>query len=267
MARATVSFDCEGPCCCRCDCCKGIGYWSKYQFTFPASNTTLSSGAITLNGTTNWLVVLGTPLFGSQGGTGQCGASQGQTFIQSGNPTLGGIANLFLNIGGSATLLMSFSMSGGPSFQWSQDIYFQCVSYNCRTGGTFVYDHQTTSQIGWSYPFADYTGVSVSVTPDTSSTWQQCGQNADGTDIEIAPPPMLANFMSAKTSLDVIERKERCDFYEGRDEDRPGCNGWLCAGKCSKGISQCMPGIFCQTCEDYEVDPDYEEFALDGWFM
>lgn len=273
MASETVTtLDCEGACCCRCECCKGKGYWSDYSFTLPACNTVLGSGALQLNTATNWVLHLDTPIFGSSGGTGQCGASQGQIFFQSNGITLFGLANLFINIGGTASLLMEFTMGSPASgFYWDQSITWNCASFDCRTGSTFSYNSMTFTQIGWTFPSADYTGTTINISPWGSATYQQCGQNSDGSTytgvVESAPPMMFSVAPSGKTTaLPTIPHPDRCEFYGGRDEFRPGCNGWLCAGKCAKSISKCMPGVFCQTCTEYSADLDYIGQGPSGWF-
>lgn len=60
-------------------------------------------------------------------------------------------------------------------------------------------------------------------------------------------------------------RPDRCEHYLGRAEFIPGCDGWMCPGKCAVNELHCMPGIKCQEYDKYETDPDYEGQGISGW--
>jgi hypothetical protein len=61
-----------------------------------------------------------------------------------------------------------------------------------------------------------------------------------------------------------IVRPERCNHFLGRTEFRPGCGGWKCRGGCTLGLTA-VPGVACQSCERYEVDPDFAGRGTSGW--
>lgn len=270
-STTVTSVDCEGACCCRCMGCGGVGYWNAYKLTIPVCNNVIAAGPVDLNNPHTYTIPLTPPLFGSAGGTGVCGASFNTSFIQSNGMLLAISININIFADGHATLYIQFSMGGGGN-SYVLDVYWNCESFDCRLGGSFVFDHDTFTQVGWTFAKADYSGTTINVIPDGAATWQQCGQNSDGTTYEESPPPLLisstmtaASKPTVKKSLDVIPRPDRCDSYNGRDKLRPGCNGWLCSGKCAKGIKQCMPGGFCQACEKYVVDPDFIGQGPAGW--
>lgn len=61
----------------------------------------------------------------------------------------------------------------------------------------------------------------------------------------------------------LVIRPDRCDHFTGPTRTR-ACAGWRRAGNCSLGLAA-VPGIFCQTCPSYVIDPDYEGQGVIGW--
>lgn len=267
MATTSVTIDCEGPCCCRCEGCKGVGYWNAYKFTLPACNSVLATGAIALNSPSSYVVPLTTPLFGSAGGTGVCGLSYATTILQANGILLSIIININIFTDGHATLYIEFSMGGGGN-SYDLNVYWNCASFDCRLGGSFVYDHDTFTQVGWAFPQADYSGTTISITPDGAASWQQCGQNSDGTtytgSFSSTAPTFMTTAPTSAKSLPTIPHPDRCSNLGARTEKRAGCNGWLCKHDCSVGLPA-LPGIYCQTCEFYDADPDYIDQGPSGW--
>ena len=211
------------------------------------------------------------PLFGSAGGTGICNStSQTVTPITSFG-TLN--IDMILTINEDCSAVLKLEVFANDTFHGTFDrqfIYWDCASFNCKTGGTFTYDHYTFTGPGTVInPPLDYTGTTITLTPDGAATWQQCGQNSDGTTYTgstgITNPQFLSAAKLGTKQLPTIPHPDRCDSYIGRDEFRSGCNGWLCAGKCQLGIEKCMPGSFCQTCEKYVADPDFIGQGPEGW--
>lgn len=275
MATTTVTtvIDCEGPCCCRCEACKGVGHWSSYDVTFPVSDgevrciagvRTFVAGAsdviqACISGNTFTVATSG-QLFGSEGGTGDC------IWTSAICPDGFGLYYAQLNfrslIGGGGFLQVAYAGVCVPGVQ------YDIISFDCRTGGTISGDPTVNciSACSNNPHFAS----NITIVPSAGATWNQCGQNSDGTTytaMSTQRPPMMASVSSSGRSsqLTVIPHPDRCESYLGRDEFRPGCNGWLCAGKCAKGITQCMPGVFCQDCDGYEVDPDFAGMGIAGW--
>ena len=78
----------------------------------------------------------------------------------------------------------------------------------------------------WRAEFAARLGVPVAVT---------------------APAPVATTAIP----LNVIARPNRCEHLQSRVEFKTGCSGWRCLHECSKGLPA-VPGILCQTCEQYE---------------
>lgn len=289
MATTSVTTDCEGPCCCRCTPCAGIGYYDKYDVTVPGIvSYTYSYGGCesaiativpsvaspktyTCTGFETSQATFGTggplappaygasPLFGSSGGDGNCRWS-------------------YYNVTSSGGVdVMEYIVFKGNSV----DVYYQVNSFlcfphtyflanasfraagTCRVPGNMSYPQDGT--IVYSTNPAYATAV-----PSAGASWQQCGQNSDGTtytgSVMFSNPFTKSASPDVIKSLPVVPRFDRCDSYLGRDEFRPGCNGWLCAGKCAKGIKAAMPGLFCQTCESYDVDLDFIGQGPEGWF-
>ena len=273
MATTSVTIDCEGPCCCRCEACKGVGHWSSYDVTFPVSDgevrciagvRTFVAGAsdviqACISGNTFTVATSG-QLFGSAGGTGDC------IWISAICPDGFGSFKAQLNfrslIGGGGFLQVAYPGVCVPGVQ------YDIISFDCRTGGTISGDPTVNciSACANNPHFAS----NITIVPSAGATWNQCGQNSDGTtytgSVSFANPLTKSASPAVATSLPVIPRPDRCDSYLGRDELRPGCNGWLCAGKCAKGIKAAMPGLFCQTCESYDVDLDFIGQGPEGWF-
>jgi len=162
--------------------------------------------------------------------------------------------------------IFSMDCNGGASPIVSANAYCTACSSSALFGGG-----ETTVVVN-GVPGVISTGCymsSMALVPVLSS-WKQCGQNSDGTtytgSVSFANPLVKSASPAVAASLPVIPRPDRCDSYLGRDEFRPGCNGWLCAGKCAKGIKAAMPGLFCQTCESYDVDLDFIGQGPEGWF-
>lgn len=221
-------------------------------------------------------------LYGSQGGDGSCSWSSTYTYTIDTTGTLSIVASLTLSTTGYAlsSFLVNYSNPANHTlYDALGNVIHEYTGFDCKIGNTFTFknigglpsiQNQFATTPGRQIY---YDGTTVSVTPSAGATWQQCGQNSDGTTYEAPPPVMgMPNFKATipangKTiSLLTVPRPERCESYNGRDEFRPGCNGWLCAGKCAKGIKAAMPGLFCQTCESYDVDLDFIGQGPEGWF-
>jgi hypothetical protein len=263
-----TSIDCEGPCCCRCTLCKGVGWWSSYDITFAASDgLVLCSGGVptffpgasdavsTCTGGNTFTVSSGglwPILFGSAGGTGTCVLGVAACVF--------GFIELWITpTGGYVKIIYSGVCAGG--------IFYDLISFDCRTGGT-ASGNPTVVCPDTCINHPHYVST-ISITPSAGATWNQCGQNSDGTtytgSTSLTNPTFKQGTKAGAVSLPTVPHPDRCNSYNGRDEFRTGCNGWLCAGKCELGIKDCMPGGFCQTCERYEVDPDFIGQGPAGW--
>lgn len=273
-STTVTSVDCEGACCCRCTWCKGVGYWSSYDIIFPVSDgevrciagvRTFVAGAsdviqACISGNTFTITPTVPFKFGSEGGTGDCEWDASICPVEGGFS--GGLR--FILRDGLGTLQIPYSGVCVPG------VLYNVIDFDCRTGGTISGD-PTVDCISACANNPHFPS-NITIVPSAGATWQQCGQNSDGTTYEEAPPPLLMSPTmtttrnpTAKKSLDVIPRPDRCDSYNGRDKFRTGCNGWLCAGKCELGIKECMPGGFCQACDKYAVDPDFIGQGPAGW--
>lgn len=267
-----TSIDCEGACCCRCYLCKGVGYWSSYDIIFPASDgLVVCDGAVPtfypglINAFTNctsgitFSLAVDGPYFGSEGGTGEC------TWIVSACPDGIGVDQAFIRLILTSTggyLKLTYSGVCGTS-----GIIYDLISFDCKTGGT-ASGTPTVVCPDVCIEHPNYSSV-ITIVPSAGATWNQCGQNSDGTtytgSVSLISPTFKQQTKAGTVSLPTVPRLDRCNSYNGRDEFRPGCNGWLCAGKCELGIKECMPGGFCQACEKYVVDPDFIGQGPAGW--
>lgn len=288
-STSTASIDCEGPCCCRCTACAGIGYYNSYDVTVPG----IVGYTYSYGGCESGIIAMVPSLASSKTYTCTGFETSTATFGTGGPlaPPVYGASPLFGSSGGDGNCRWSYynvTSSGGVDVMEyivfkgnSVDVYYQINSFlcfpqtyflanasfraagTCRVPGNMSYPQDKT--IVYSTNPAYATAV-----PSAGASWQQCGQNSDGTTytgIAHATPPVMAASPSVGkvASLPVIPHPDRCESYNGRDEFRPGCNGWLCAGKCAKGIKAAMPGLFCQTCESYSPDPDYIGQGVTGW--
>lgn len=68
-----------------------------------------------------------------------------------------------------------------------------------------------------------------------------------------------------KTPL-PLAHPDRCEHLGSRTEFRTGCNGWKSAHGCALGLPA-VPGGYCQSCDKYEVDPDYAGRGKKGWLV
>jgi len=278
------TIDCEGACCCRCECCKGVGFWSAYSLTIPAANSYVE---VEFNGGGSHSFWLGlnysrtlslthSPLFGSAGGNGIC--TPEISVLNIDGTVVSIYAIITINADCSATLMFSVTTSyEGTSISTETEyVYWVCESFNCRTGGSFVYDHYTTTSSGPVSPLivpdADYSGTTITVSPDGTATWFQCGQNSDGTPYEAPPPPPAPASFNTTAKITAkpqrqplpLAHPDRCSFLGKRTELRGGCNGWLCLHECDKG-RVAIPGFICQSCPAYVADPDFERKGPAGW--
>jgi len=273
MATVTTetSIDCEGPCCCRCEACKGVGHWSSYDVTFPVSDGEVKciSGIRTfvpgasdviqacISGNT-FSVASSGQLFGSGGGTGDC------IWISPICPDGFGAYRAQLNfrslIGGGGFLQVAYPGVCVPGVQ------YDIISFDCRTGGTISGD-PTVNCISACANNPHFPS-NITIVPSAGATWNQCGQNSDGTtytgSFSSTAPTFMTTAPTSAKSLPTIPHPDRCSNLGARTEKRAGCNGWLCKHDCSVGLPA-LPGIYCQTCEFYDADPDYIDQGPSGW--
>lgn len=276
MATSVVTLDCEGVCCCRCKGCFGSGYWDSYDVTFPVSDgeircilgvPTFVPGATDVISNCisgNTFTIPATYIkFGSEGSEGTCAWG----------------ANICPTGGGFFSGQISFSLTDVNTGQMQVSYFGVCVvglaynliSFNCRTGGTISGD--PTPNVNCLSPCANYPhfATNITITPSAGATWQQCGENSDGTTytgvVASAPPVMMAFAPSGNGSkVSLPMRATRCESLGPRTEMKAGCSGWLCGHACEKSLPA-MPGGYCQTCDFYEPDPDYEPQGVAGWMQ
>lgn len=194
MPSVITNVDCEGACCCRCEACKGVGYWSKYKIKIPLSDSNPTSFDARLGiswGTDEFEVsqlttcgglTQGEPIYGSSGGDGQC---CWYGILRNDEIEFEYRATIQLATDGTATINWYYSEDlgnclgniGTITFQYSSTI----SNFDCNTGGNSGSITNLTS--GISEPCSpDFTsGQIFIVTPSATATWRQCGQNSDGT--------------------------------------------------------------------------------------
>lgn len=294
LSTTTTSIDCEGSCCCRCTPCSGVGYYDSYDVTVPGivgytySFSGCESGIITIvpsvaspktytcvgfeaspaifsGGTFTPPTYSASPKFGSAGGDGNCrwsyynvtssgGADVMEYIVFKGNSV---IATYLIN---SFLCFPHSFFTAGATFRPAGD---------CRVPGSMPYPQDGTIIYSTNPAYA-------SAVPSAGANWFQCGLNSDGTTyipmgatpldrvsgmIKQAVGPSVS--VTKSQSLQVL-RPIRCTSLGRRSEFLVGCNGWMCGHGCSKSLPA-VPGGYCQTCESYEPDSDYESQGISGW--
>jgi len=160
--------------------------------------------------------------------------------------------------------IFSMDCNGGISPIVSANAYCTACSSSAAFGGG------GTTVVVQGVPGVISTGCymsSMALVP-VASSWKQCGQNSDGTTYTGSSSSTAPTFMStaptSAKSLPTIPHPDRCSNLGSRTEFRAGCNGWLCNHDCNIGLPA-LPGIYCQTCEFYDADPDYTDQGPAGW--
>ena len=282
-----------------------VGTWftNGTTFDYHAGDVTTSIVGQILSGQT--ITINAFPFnprkYGSEGGTGVCNFDSpafGPVAII--DPFLGPINyNAFVSLTDYETLGIS-AVFADPPFGAADGANYHVDTVDCVGSGMDVSLVPCAASGGAAVvstcptPFSDNGTIGGSVwAPQFDSitiTWTgdyfQCGENADGTPYETVEgmraggsPPQgkpcsekIADMVRAKApNVRVNLRKplplahpDRCLHLGKRTELRAGCNGWKCRHDCEKGLAA-VPGLFCQTCESYEADPDYADEGVRSW--
>lgn len=306
-APGPTTLDCEGLCCCRCHFFKTIGYYNKADVVIPSPTSYTGMPAsspafrlsvvLGLGGTKSYTLQIETaagspfantpptyasePLYGSEGGVGECRWSYWDY-----DATQDIVTYIVAFVSGSDFIIITqYYVFADMSYPFPTNVFEYWGNIPVTQPGAFTSTTLSNLAIGSGHVFY-VPATDAEIAPSADATWYQCGENEDGTPYETvegmrvgSPDPQgkscsdkIADMVRAKApNVRVNVRKplplahpDRCLHLGKRTESRAGCNGWKCAHDCELGL-KAVPGSACQTCEAYEVDPDYVGMGAPGW--
>lgn len=206
MAIATYTYDCEGLCCCRCHHFKGIGYYNKADVVIPsptgysgmaASPAFRLSIVLGVGGTKSYTLQMETapgspstntapayttePLYGSEGGNGDCRWSYWDYDATQDIVTY----IVALVTGSDFIILTQYYVFADGSYPFDTNVFEYWGNIPIAQPGAFTSTTLSNLAAGSGHVFY-VPATDAEIAPSGDATWFQCGQNDDGTTYEAA---------------------------------------------------------------------------------